>query len=451
LPRVCFLLNNEYLSDNRVRREAEALSEKGFEVTILCIQVQKNTLENASQIIPPEKEVIQPTAASPGGIIIRRLLKKRLYKYHALSLRMLKACVKILAAEKPFDVVHAHDANMLMLGMILSRVWRSKLVYDAHEYWKALFDEQEERLSQQAEKAVSPAHLKSLEKKLTQLLAIQQFEVQAFRFCHHLITVSDGIAQRLQEAMKESFGKTSPAKKTIPVKPITVIRNTPELFPRLSASSQGEGSPLHKELNLPETSHIILYQGQIAEERGITVLVEAMALFLKDSQRKDVYLVMMGPILPSDLDYQQSVLKKIETQHSHAQNHILFKDAVPASSLLFYSAGASLGIHPILNTSQNNYLCLPNKIFEYIQAGIPVGVSHFPEMKKIVDTYHIGFTFNPESPQELAQKLQTFFAPLETLAPTFKDALTKAKEDLCWEKEKEKLWALYVALFLPPP
>jgi glycosyltransferase involved in cell wall biosynthesis len=105
---------------------------------------------------------------------------------------------------------------------------------------------------------------------------------------------------------------------------------------------------------------------------------------------------------------------------------------------LHWTASADLGAHPILNTSANHYYCLPNKIFEYIQAEIPVAVSNFPEMQKIVDTYQIGVTFNPEDPKDIAAKIQACLG-----SPTYRENLRQAKAILNWENEAKALLTLY--------
>ena len=66
----------------------------------------------------------------------------------------------------------------------------------------------------------------------------------------------------------------------------------------------------------------------------------------------------------------------------------MFLDPVPQEKLLIHTRCATLGVIPFQFVGLNNYYATPNKLFEYIAAGLPVVASNFPELKRIVEGYN---------------------------------------------------------------
>lgn len=416
MKRICFLLNNDFTADNRVRREAEALAAEGHHVILICVR--------SNQANVPRYERMD---LHPGRLEVYRLLKRRLYKYHAFSFRLLKAFTQIFSRFAPAAAVHAHDANMLPLGWFLARAWQSRLVYDSHEYWHALFMEEKERLLD-ALNHQDPPSARSLKRKIAQVERFDAFEGWALPKCDAVISVSNALCHKIAERAIR------------PIDPPVLLRNIPEP----ARVSETVPYSFHQEFNLSPERKILLYQGQIAEKRGISVLISALEA-LPEETCQSLALVLMGPVLPADEPYRDALLKRVSA-NPKLENVLFFKPPVPARDVLSYTAAADLGIHPILNTSENHYYCLPNKIFEYLEAGLPVAVSAFPEMKAIVDTYGIGFTFDPDQPADLAQALTRFLREPD-LAQRYRQHVQEARTVLNWEHEKQVLLTLYNSLW----
>ena len=87
---------------------------------------------------------------------------------------------------------------------------------------------------------------------------------------------------------------------------------------------------------------------------------------------------------------------------SASPSRVRVASAVPIADVVRYAAAGDVGIIPFLNTSLNNFHGLPNKIFEYIAAGIPVVASDFPQLRAVIDRYDVGITFDPDRPGALA-------------------------------------------------
>lgn len=103
---------------------------------------------------------------------------------------------------------------------------------------------------------------------------------------------------------------------------------------------------------------------------------------------------------------------------------------------------AHVGISLEENIGMSYFYSLPNKIFDYIHAGIPVLASDFPEIKNIVEGYQIGITTTGSDPKLLAEIIN-FMLHDEKLRKKWKKNIEKAISELNWEKEKLKLIDFY--------
>jgi len=111
-----------------------------------------------------------------------------------------------------------------------------------------------------------------------------------------------------------------------------------------------------------------------------------------------------------------------------------------------YTASADVGIHLIENTCLNHYYCLPNKLFEYMMVGLPVVMSDFPEMGKVVREAQVGLLVDPADPVQVAEALERLLSD-ERLRRRFSEhGLKAAKEQYNWERESSKLEQVYLDL-----
>jgi glycosyltransferase involved in cell wall biosynthesis len=115
---------------------------------------------------------------------------------------------------------------------------------------------------------------------------------------------------------------------------------------------------------------------------------------------------------------------------------------MPLDELHQYTVQAELGMSLEENLGLNYYYALPNKLFDYIQAGVPVVVSDFPEMAKVVRDYNIGMAVNDRNPENFAAILNEMLTN-EELRSTWKHNLVNASNELCWEREKDVLIDIY--------
>ena len=161
--------------------------------------------------------------------------------------------------------------------------------------------------------------------------------------------------------------------------------------------------------------------------RGLEQLVIAMNYL--DS---DYFLLMVGDgPLKNDLEYL-----------SMNNKNIYFTGMVKYNELADYTSLADLGIILFENNSLNNYYASPNKMFEYIHGNIPILAPNYPFMRFIVNKYKIGFLIDNIDPVEISTTIKNIFIDKPKLEQ-MRLNIQKAKNDLNWEIEGDKLIDLY--------
>ncbi|PSR18710.1 hypothetical protein C8255_06000 [filamentous cyanobacterium CCP3] len=292
--------------------------------------------------------------------------------------------------KKSVPVVHVHSLTALPAGVFFKWIRKAKLVYDAHEL--------------ETESNGLTGSRKQIYKLLERFLISSVDEV---------LVVGDAIADWYR--------------KTYSLDNVHVVRNIPDI----ASQSNFEGltdlamlPSLKRSLKIPAKETLFIYQGGIFAGRGIQILLEAFSQLPADR-----HIVFMG----------YGELEDLVKDYAAKFSNIHFFPAVPPAEVLSYTRTADVGISLIENTCLSYYYCLPNKVFEYMAAGLPIIVSDFPEMAKLVDTHRVGWksSVNIESVARLVQSLTP-----EDMAQARADVLI-ARQLYSWEFEQEKLLEVY--------
>jgi glycosyltransferase involved in cell wall biosynthesis len=208
-----------------------------------------------------------------------------------------------------------------------------------------------------------------------------------------------------------------------------VIRNVPEV----SMPFMDEKQDLRVRLNLPTDKKIIILQGAgINIQRGAEEAVEAMT-YLNGA----VLLIVGGGDVIDNL--------KQQVVESGLSNKVIFVAKQPVVSLRKYTAAADLGITLDKDTNINYRFSLPNKLFDYIQAGIPILASNLPEVRRVIETYQVGRISEDHNPKNIAKHIEEMLSDVDANAQ-WNVNLEKASKELNWEKEKEKLLRIFRAI-----
>jgi glycosyltransferase involved in cell wall biosynthesis len=365
------LLHKSVQFDSRVRREASALAAAGHEVTVLELAA----VPAGARLDGFARRSVLPNPA------LRRWLPFALYRVAFLA-----SFVRAILVLRP-RVVHAHDAAMLLPGAIGAWMTGAALVYDSHELATGVpYRERAWAWFVGAlERAIVPR-------------------------CAGVITVSDGIAQRLAQRYR------------LPTVP-TVVRNVSAL------AAGGEGG-LRRRLRLGPDVPLVLHQGAPAPDRGCDVLVDAV------SRLAGVALVFLGDPEPG---YGERL--SAEILRRGVADRITSLPSVALDELLAQTAEADVGVTLLQDTCENHRLALPNKLFEYIAAGVPVVASALPETQRLIETHGVGWCSPPEDPDALAQVIAQ--ALREGRDPALMERLRDTAQELCWEREQHRLLGLY--------
>ena len=293
----------------------------------------------------------------------------------------------ILLVFSKVDIYHANDLDTLLANYLAAIIRRKPIVYDSHEYFTGVPEIQN----------------KKLVKKVWQ--TIEQF---IFPKLKHIITVNQSIAQ----LYKEEYNKD-----------LRILRNVPNKVETLKLKSKSE-------LNIAEDKDIIITQGAgININRGIEELVEAMQYL------NNVCLIIIG-----DGDVIPKLKKRV--LELKLENSIIFKGRMPYHEMMQYTQHAKLGITIDKDTNRNYKYSLPNKLFDFIHAGIPILASKIIEVEKIIKKYQIGLFINNHEPTHIANQIK-YALDNKELMSEWKSNTTIATKELNWEIEENTLKDLY--------
>lgn len=292
------------------------------------------------------------------------------------------------------DVLVSNDLDTLLPNYLVSKLKRIPLVYDTHEIFTEVPELVGHRFRQNTWRRV---------------------ERWIFPKLKHVFTVNQSISDWYFNKYK--------------VRPL-VVRNMPR------KKSESVQPVTRRELNLPENKKIIILQGAgINVDRGSEELVEAMK-YLDDAL---LLIVGSGDVI--------SCLKElVEKEKLH--DKVLLTGKVPQEKLKQYTLLADLGVTLDKPTNINYRFSLPNKIFDYIQAGIPVVCSDLPEVAGIVREYKVGVVVDSHEPTRIADAIrQTLHSPEYS---TWRNNTRSAADELCWETDEIHIKLVY-SKFLPKP
>lgn len=315
---------------------------------------------------------------------INPLFRKSVLMYACFNILLLfKLFVLVIKNRKKCILLYSNDLDTLLPNFIISKLFQLKLIYDSHE----LFTE------------VPELQGKSIKKKIWE--SIEKMILPKLPFA---ITVNESIAQWYQKKYHTKF---------------YVIRN-------ISIPIFVDKIKTREELGLPSDKKIIILQGTgINIHRGAEELVQAMQ-FLDDSY---CLLIIGGGDV---INILHEMTKDLKISHK-----IIFKKRMPADELYHYTCNSDLGISIDKPNNLNYLYSLPNKIFSYIQAHIPVLSTKLPEIEKIITHLNIGNFIENHHPEHIAEKIKESVHHKDY--QLWKQNTYIAEKELSWEKEKQIL------------
>ncbi|HBE43470.1 MAG TPA: glycosyltransferase [Bacteroidales bacterium] len=286
-----------------------------------------------------------------------------------------------------YDILVANDLDTLLPNFLVSVLKRKTLVYDSHEYFTGVPEIQERPFVKYVWKTI---------------------EKSIFPHLKYVMTVSDSIALQYMH----QYG----------IRPLTV-RNC-------SRSSAGINGLSAKEIGInPGDIILILQGGGINVDRGGEELIEAIFL----TEGVSLIIAGSGDVLP--------VLKKRVTELK-LSDRVKFVPKLQWSELMRYTKSADAGLSPDKDTNLNYRYSLPNKLFDYISAGIPVIAGELPEVAGIIRKYDCGLVIPEITPETICSAINNL-KNNSGLLNKLKQNAVNASGDLSWEVESVKVRQFY--------
>ena len=284
------------------------------------------------------------------------------------------------------NILFSNDLDTILPNYIISRLKSKPLIFDSHEY----FTETPELVHRPRVQRVWKS--------------IEGFVVPRLKT---MITVNESIAN----LFRERYGLE-----------VHVVRNIPM---KRSLPAPGD----KQTLGLPLDKHLLVLQGSgINVQRGAEELVEAMQYL------DDCLLMIIGG--GDVLDTLQRMVVDLNITH-----RVRFFQRMPYAHMMAYTQLAEIGFCLDKDTNLNYRFSLPNKLFDFIQAGVPIIASHLTEIEKIIRYYDLGLFVENHDPMTIAKTIREALSD-ETRLTLWKHNLAIAAQELCWENEEKKLMAM---------
>lgn len=376
-PRAVVISLSSIANDLRVRRQIAALLADGWAVTSIGYGERNGQGPSDHHIVVPDLGFdVQPLARAlrvMGLIAVRGWSGLGRHIWRAQSRH--RALMQAVATLREADLVIANDYTALPAGLDLAKSTGAGLLYDTHEYAAG------ERAEDMRWRLLYPPYVRALER-------------DAIAAGAAVSTVSEGIAARIADEYA--------------IVPPFVVRNLPSYRAMPSRTT--------------DASNLVHYHGVVVPGRGLEALIDSVALW-----EPRFRLRIRGP---ATQDYRQALEQR--ALRRGVSERIAIESAVPADQLVEQAADADIGIHVLPGFSHQNSHALPNKLFEYLMAGLAVVVTDLPEMQRIVRQEGVGNLVSSDTPEAIAAAVNAM--TVQDIARCRAAALVSARR-LCWEQE----------------
>lgn len=283
------------------------------------------------------------------------------------------------------DIISAVDLDTLMPCYRVSRLKSVPCVFDAHEYFS------------EVPEVIHRPKVKRFWEGIANRI------IPRLKYCYT-------VGPKLGEMFTEMYGV-----------PFAVVRNVPMWAPL----------PIGAKDNTPK---VILYQGALNAGRGLEELISAMK-----------YIDNAVLHLAGEGDLSTSLREQVKAEKLEAK--VLFLGFVPPKQLRKLTPNIDIGVNLLKSESLSYYYSLANKAFDYIQAGVPAINMDFPEYKALQEEHNCLMTIPDLETQTIVDALQRLLMDIDYYQ-TLEANCKIAREQLTWEKEREKLLEVYEQIVL---
>ncbi len=396
--RVCMLVDTNFVEDRRVRKEAKSLLEAGYQVTVIAL---RNWLGMGSEL-PDEKVqmfdgvklIYIDSKKSKSSFRILRFISN----FFNIRLKVSYLFAKHAISEEA-DIYHSHDLDTLLEGFIAARVNCSKLIYDSHEFFTEI------RIPGLNATLIYRPYWKLIERLL-------------ISHVDGVITVCASIA----DEFSKRYGIPRPI----------IVHNCAELRPFQKQDL------IRERFNISPEKKIVLYLGSLFLGRGVEIIIDSAAYLGKDAA-----LIIIGPVMGSGADkYNEQLQARIDSIRSSTEATVIMAPPIPPDKVYSYLMSADLGIVFYEDTCFNNN-GLPNKLFDYMMAGLPIIASCMSEIRRVIQETNSGIALKNTDAKKLGTAISRALRDPEHLKRSRTNARMFAEKKYNWANESRKLLQLY--------
>tara|TARA_B100000242_G_C43055252_1_gene493700 strand:- start:9100 stop:10221 length:1122 start_codon:yes stop_codon:yes gene_type:complete len=331
------------------------------------------------------------------GLIKKEKLKEKLYTFRIetflkpagkiskllafieWNFKVLIFCLKL----KKISKLNVHSLSVFPISIIISKLKRARLIYEPHEL------------------ETETSRLKNFEKKILKFL-----EKKLIHHADVIYTVGEDI--------------TNFYKNEYSLKDVKTILNVPRYL-----KARERNNILKEKLKIPDENILFIYQGLLSEARGIKTLINC---FKKIDDSKHIVFMGFGPLENEIIDAAKENI------------NIHFFPPVTEKDILGYSSSADVGICYLTDLCLSYKLSLPNKIFEYLHAGIPVLINEEQlSAKKLIEKESCGFILS-NNPTIMRNQINDITR--NQISKELKN-LPAILEKYNWEKQEANLLKIY--------
>jgi glycosyltransferase involved in cell wall biosynthesis len=376
LTRVLHVSNTDIDRDSRIRKELKAVGG----LPAVQVEVLGVPDDNQAGIVQLDGARYQKLRLASRTL---RVLP-RAVRYFIQLIEFTCRVVVIGRRIRP-HIVHCHDTFPLLAGWILKRRTGCRLVYDAHE-------------------------LES--DKNAQNFILSRATLRIEKFCWKQVDLLISVSDSIIDWYVRNLG----------AKPSVLVLNSPAIAESGPASGglEDRENYLRRKYDIPEDHIVFVYLGLFCAGRGIQICLDAFA-----SGPENAHVVFIG------LGQLTETIREYSGRHANIHIH----PAVPHDQVVSLVRSADYGLCVVERVSLSDYYCLPNKLFEYCFARIPVLASGFPEIIRVVEQYSLGVCCDPEPASVRA-----------ALTRLMKQTVSRVTSDiapLSWEAQASRLTAAY--------
>ena len=388
---ICIITFSPVARDVRVLRQIEYLS-RHYDVTAIGEGGEHPSWQKLGEFKWVPTLTFDPAMTLPRAIekaagflmlLAGRLHPSIFYRWYWRQPIMQDALAKAVATGA--DAFHANDWNALPLAVEAAKKLHARAVFDAHEYGPLEFAN---RLQWRI----------AYSEMIRQML--RRYAPQADAW----VTVAPAIAERYRRELG--------------IDPV-VVMNAPA-----TAIVAGGTDPVNAD------DIRLIYHGGAIPDRGLETMIETLAL---SQPRFTLHLMLTG-------NYTGYIRQLRGLAEKAAPGRVTFHDPVPPEEVVSRIARYHIGFCFVAPTNYNNLVCLPNKFFDFIAAGLPVCIGPSPSMAEIAEAYGFGCVAPTFAPRDIATVLNGLTA--DRLGQ-MKMAARKAASEINADREMGKLIEIY--------